>query len=247
MYSNELKNKKRINHTGTSLFGLLIIFFAAVINDLPIQIYLGTLGSSPVWLISLLSFTIIIIQSRFNLCLDKLSKCFWVYYLLTLIVSFLQCIWYYFVEGTTINKFGGSIFSKLIFASTYYLVYFLFIYSSIYFSKVLKPSQFKKCIISITFFLIIILAIEYFWSNYLSLVHLTMDGYGVGSRLRLLSPEPSMAAFTLNICILLTIALSNSKIFQNYDVAYSSWRKHTYWFKSIFVVNDGQWSAGVLF
>ncbi|MCO4161559.1 hypothetical protein [Citrobacter amalonaticus] len=212
MYSNELRNNNRINHTSASLFGLLFIFLAAVINDLPIQIYLGTLGSSPVWLVSLLSFIIITIQCGFRLHLDKLSKNFLVYYLLTLAVSFLQCIWYYFVEGTAINNFGGAIFSKLLFASSYYLVYFLFIYSAIFFSKALNPSQFKKCILSITFLLIAVLFIEYFFPNVLILFHMTMDGYGAGSRLRLLSPEPSMAAFTLNISMLLTISLCNSKI-----------------------------------
>ncbi|SAZ41822.1 Wzy [Citrobacter amalonaticus] len=212
MYSNELNNNNRINHIGTSLFGLLIIFLAAVINDLPIQIYLGTLGSSPVWLVSLFSFIIIIIQCGFRLHLDELSKSFLVYYLLTLTISSLQCIWYYFVEGVIINKFGGIIFSKLLFASSYYLFYFLFIYSAIYFSRALKASQFKKCILSITFLLITVLCIEFFWPNILILFHMTMDGYGAGSRLRLLSPEPSMAAFTFNIFMLLTIALCYSKI-----------------------------------
>ena len=214
MYSNELNDNNRINHTGTSLFGLLLIFLAAVINDLPIQIYFGTLGSSPVWLVSLLSFIIITTQCGFRLHLDKLSKNFLVYYLLTLAVSFLQCIWYYFVEGSILNKFGAGIFSKLLFASSYYLVYFLFTYSAIFFSKALTISQFKKCILSITFLLTTVLFIEYFFPNLLVLFHMTMDGYGPGSRLRLLSPEPSMAAFTLNIFMLLTITLCNSKIFK---------------------------------
>ncbi|HII3258197.1 TPA: hypothetical protein ACY3ID_004986, partial [Citrobacter amalonaticus] len=86
------------------------------------------------------------------------------------------------------------------------------IYSAIYFSRALKASQFKKCILSITFLLITVLCIEFFWPNILILFHMTMDGYGAGSRLRLLSPEPSMAAFTFNIFMLLTIALCYSKI-----------------------------------
>ena len=45
----------------------------------------------------------------------------------------------------------------------------------------------------------LIIAIEFVAPDVLAPFHLSMEGYGVGLRQRLLSPEPSIAAFTFNI------------------------------------------------
>ena len=132
-----------------------------------------------------------------------------VYFLLTFCISLIQCVWYYISEGTILNSYGVSVFSKHVFASSYYLFYFLAIYCASYALRSVPGNIFKKSVILIAFFLVFIIAIEYVAPDTLAPFHLSMEGYGIGSRLRLLSPEPSIAAFTFNIFLLMAITLSN--------------------------------------
>lgn len=188
---------------------LLVILFAMTLNDLPVQEMLGTLGASPIWAVSAIIFVFFLIHNRFSLYLDKYSRFFMFYFLLTFCISLIQCVWYYISEGTILNSYGVSVFSKHVFASSYYLFYFLAIYCASYALRSVPGNIFKKSVILIAFFLVFIIAIEYVAPETLAPFHLSMDGYGIGSRLRLLSPEPSIAAFTFNIFLLMAITLSN--------------------------------------
>lgn len=188
---------------------LLVILFAMTLNDLPVQEMLGTLGASPIWAVSAIIFVFFLIHNRFSLYIDKYSRFFMVYFLLTFCISLIQCVWYYISEGTILNTYGVSVFSKHVFASSYYLFYFLAIYCASYALRSVPGNIFKKSVILIAFFLVFIIAIEYVAPDTLAPFHLSMEGYGIGSRLRLLSPEPSIAAFTFNIFLLMAITLSN--------------------------------------
>ncbi|KAA0544792.1 MULTISPECIES: hypothetical protein [Citrobacter] len=188
---------------------LLIILLAMTLNDLPIQKVLGTLGASPIWAVSAVIFLFFLVHNRFCLYLDKYSRLFIIYFFWTFSVSLAQCVWYYFAEGTILNHYGASVFNKHFFASSYYLFYFLVIYCASYALRLVPGVFFKKAIILIAFFLTLVIAVEYVLPDILAPFHLSMEGYGIGSRLRLLSPEPSIAAFTFNIFLLLAITLSN--------------------------------------
>jgi hypothetical protein len=188
---------------------LLVILFAMTLNDLPVQEMLGTLGASPIWAVSAIIFVFFLIHNRFSLYIDKYSRFFMVYFLLTFCISLIQCVWYYISEGTILNSYGVSVFSKHVFASSYYLFYFLAIYCASYALRSVPGNIFKKSVILIAFFLVFIITIEYVAPDTLAPFHLSMEGYGIGSRLRLLSPEPSIAAFTFNIFLLMAITLSN--------------------------------------
>ncbi|HCR3329992.1 hypothetical protein ACTM6U_10090 [Citrobacter freundii] len=188
---------------------LLIILLAMTLNDLPIQKVLGTLGASPIWAVSAVIFMFFLTHSRFRLYLDKYSRLFIIYFFWTFIVSLVQCVWYYLGEGTILNHYGASVLNKHFFASSYYLFYCLVIYCASYALRLVPSFFFKKAVILIAFFLTLVIAIEYFMPDIIAPFHLSMEGYGIGSRLRLLSPEPSIAAFTFNIFLLLAITLSN--------------------------------------
>lgn len=188
---------------------LLIILLAMTLNDLPVQEALGTLGASPMWAVSAVMFMLFLVHNRFCLYLDKYSRLFMVYFFLTFSVSLVQCIWYYVAEGTILNEYGTSIFSKHFFASSYYLFYFLTMYAVSTAVRMVRPPIFKASILFVALFLICIICIEYVAPGSLAAFHLSMENYGEGSRLRLLSPEPSIAAFTFNIFLLLAITLSN--------------------------------------
>jgi len=188
---------------------LLIILLAMTLNDLPVQEVLGTLGASPMWAVSAAIFMLFLVHNKFCLYLDKYSRLFMIYFLLTFSISLIQCIWYYIAEGTILNAYGASVFSKHFFASSYYLFYFLAIYCAGYALRSVPGNFFKKAIIFIALLLTLIIAIEFVAPDVLAPLHLSMEGYGVGSRLRLLSPEPSIAAFTFNIFLLLAVTLSN--------------------------------------
>lgn len=212
MYANKAMPKR---HTRERVFLPLLlsmIFICMVINDLPLQQYLGTLGASPMWGGALFIFMLIVIRSRFVLNLDSTSKYFLYFYLLTFTISLLQCFYYAISRGSVENEYGGLIFGKLVFASTYYIVYFFTIYTAIFLARRITSSALKFCIINASVLLLLLLILEFFSPNSLSLFHKSMDGYGFGFRQRLLSPEPSMAAFTLNIFLLISIVLVNSKI-----------------------------------
>ncbi|CAM7613852.1 MULTISPECIES: hypothetical protein [Enterobacteriaceae] len=204
----EISAPRRKNSIFASMC-LLIILLAMTLNDLPLQQYLGTLGASPLWAVSLIMFVLFVISNKFYLYLDKYGRLFMIYFLVTFSVSLIQCVYYYFAEGTMLNPYGVSVLNKHFFASSYYFFYFLTIYCAGYALLSVSRSFFIKSIIYIAFFLIVIIAIEYVSPSILAPIHLSMDGYEVGSRLRVLSPEPSIAAFTFNIFLLLAIAFSN--------------------------------------
>lgn len=196
-------------YSGFSSLCLLFILMAMTLNDLPLQQFLGTLGASPMWAVSLIMFALFVIGNKFHLYLDKYSRLFIVYFLLTFSISFIQCIYYYFAKGTMLNSYGASVLNKHFFASSYYLFYFLTIYCACYALLSVSWGFLAKSIILIAFFLTTIIAVESVMPNVLAPFHLSMEGYEVGSRLRVLSPEPSIAAFTFNIFLLLAITLSN--------------------------------------
>lgn len=191
---------------------LLIILLAMTLNDLPLQQFLGTLGASPMWAVTLIMFVLFVISNKFYLYLDKYSRLFMIYFLVTFSISFIQCVYYYFAEGTMLNAYGVSVLNKHFFASSYYFFYFLTVFCAGYALLSVSWDFFAKSIILIAFFLTVIIAVEYVMPNVLAPLHLSMEGYEVGSRLRVLSPEPSIAAFTFNIFLLLAITLSNVSI-----------------------------------
>ncbi|MCZ8779457.1 hypothetical protein OM280_09515 [Escherichia albertii] len=212
MYDNKTIPKAYTKERECSSLFLVMILICMIINDLPLQQYWGTLGASPMWGVSLFIFMLTIIRGRFILNLDITSKYFLYFYILTFTVSFLQCIYYAISKGSVEDEFGRLIFGKLVFASTYYIVYFFTIYAAIFVVRKITSSALKFCIVSASILLLFLLLVEYFSPNALSLFHKSMDGYGFGFRQRLLSPEPSMAAFTLNIFLLISITLIKSKI-----------------------------------
>lgn len=214
MSSNTSDSKgDRIKRNTFSAFVLACIISAMIVNDLPIQSSLGTLGASPIWIFSALFFFIIWVSNRFYLYPDKYSKLFLVYFIICSCISFIQCIWYYLSTGTVLNTFSVSVLNKSIFASSYYLVYFFTIYTVNFLSKFITKEFLIKLINFISTILIVIVCVEYINPNILSGFHLSMDGYDVGTRLRLLSPEPSIAAFTFNMFLLTAIAFSRVKAF----------------------------------
>ncbi|BBV65275.1 hypothetical protein STW0522KLE44_16630 [Klebsiella sp. STW0522-44] len=188
---------------------LLCILLSMVFNDLSTQNTLGTLGASPMWAVSIVIFVLILTRSQFRLYLDKYSRYFLSFYIATFLISIIQCIYYFFIKGEALNQYGVSVFNKHIFASSYYLFYFLVIYCSNFVMRTVSGSFLRKSIISISVLLSCVIAIESIAPELLSPFHLSMDGYIFGPRLRLLSPEPSIAAFTFNIFLLLAIMLSN--------------------------------------
>lgn len=188
---------------------LLIILLAMTLNDLPVQAFLGTLGASPMWVASAIIFMLFLVHNKFCLYFDKYSRLFMIYFLLTFSISLIQCFWFYIAEGTILNSYGVSVLSKHIFASSYYFFYFLTIYCAGYAIRAVSRKFLNKAVILIAFFMTFIIAIEFVAPDVLAPFHLSMEGYGVGLRQRLLSPEPSIAAFTFNIFLLLAITLSN--------------------------------------
>lgn len=187
---------------------LMIILLSMTLNDLPVQAFLGMLGASPMWAASAVIFILFLIQNKFRLYLDKYSRLFMFYFLLTFYISLIQCVWYYIVEGTILNSYGVSVLSKHIFASSYYFFYFLTVYCAGYVLRSVSGTFLSKTVILIAFIMTLIIVIEFVAPDVLAPFHLSMEGYGVGSRQRLLSPEPSIAAFTFNIFLLLAITLS---------------------------------------
>lgn len=209
------KNEIRASGRKYSTFAFLciiIILLGMTLNDLPLQKYLGTLGASPMWALTLLIFMIFVFNNNFYLNLDKYSRLFMIYFLVTFCISLTQCIYYYIAEGSMLNSFDASVLSKHFFASSYYFFYFLTIYCAGYALLSISWERFKKSIILIAFLLCVVIAVEYIMPSMIAPFHLNMEGYEVGSRLRLLSPEPSIAAFTFNMFLLLAITFSNVSI-----------------------------------
>ncbi|ELW9443382.1 hypothetical protein R0595_002469 [Pluralibacter gergoviae] len=190
---------------------LFLLFISMVINDLPIQYLLGTLAASPMWLLASFVFLIAWISNGGVLYLDKYSKSFLYFFIFSFTISLLQCIWFYTTSNTILNTFATSVIAKHIFASSYYFIYFIAIYSANYVLRFLNINYFTNIIILVSVSLIVIFIVEYIAPGTFSFLHLSMEGYGVGMRQRLLSPEPSIAAFTFNSFILLAIAFCRTK------------------------------------
>lgn len=111
---------------------------------------------------ALFIFMLIVIRSRFVLNLDSTSKYFLYFYLLTFTISLLQCFYYAISRGSVENEYGGLIFGKLVFASTYYIVYFFTIYTAIFLARRITSSALKFCIINASVLLLLLLILEFF-------------------------------------------------------------------------------------
>ncbi|EFH6168595.1 hypothetical protein GAJ12_26805, partial [Escherichia coli] len=207
-----IHDKSNIIHKHSVFASLCILFIllAMCINDLPVQLYGGTLAASPIWILSVILLIITLLRNNYYLHLDPYSYLFLNFFILSFTISFIQCVYYYLAEGVYINNYGVSIIGKLFFASSYYFVFFLVVYCSNYLLCFVSKKTFINILTGVSFFLFLIMVIEYIDPSLLSVFHLTMDGYGVGARLRLLSPEPSIAAFTFNLFIMITLTFSKN-------------------------------------
>lgn len=204
---------QKINKTHSySTIIYLFLLSAVVINDLPLQSFLGTLGASPMWFFSAALFILIIFKNKFVLRHDFYSKAFFVFFCFTFLTSLIQLLYYLIDSGQISNVYNDSLLTKLFLSGSYYFVYYLFLSVSCSLFPKTTVYFFAKLILFIVMALTVVLVIEFFAPQLLSVFHLSMENYGPGARLRLLSPEPSIAAYTFNVFLLLAIIFWPQKL-----------------------------------
>lgn len=195
---------------------IYILFLSMIITDLPLSLYIGTIGLSPMIIIALLFFLIYILFKN-KVVINYTSKLFFYYYLITLINSFLICIVFFMEHNVIYDPYGNLIFIKLVKTSTNNLIYVL-VYILI-FNLLIRKNLLQIKRIFLLFFLITVFIafLEKYDKNILSIFHVVSVDY---NRLRLLTSEPSRAA--LQVVILGGISMFFVKSFYFFLILFIS-------------------------
>lgn len=183
-------------------FLFILLLLCMVVTNLPLQDKLGTVAASPMIFLSVIIVLLISLQEKFQLHIDPLTKSFLIYCFITTLISFLFLCYEVFVNGNYYSPYGDLLFLKLFRASSYNIVFFFCVYSLSYVVGRLSYGVIYNTV-SHVFFLILIVGLFQYLNIYdFGLFHNNLVEY---TRLRLLSPEPSMAALTANVIGLITI------------------------------------------
>lgn len=192
------------------IFFLFILFICTVFIDLPLSHEIGTIGKSlMIFFAPIVGF--IIIYYKPSIIKQKDVKLFFEYYFISIAISSCILFFYILIAGNVFDIYNKFMFLKLIFASTYILIFgfaylsyrYIFIYINI-----------KKIRIFFQFVFIFLSAvglIELFNRHLFTAMYLhSINVYYY--RLRLLTSEPSQAFLLYGIFALLAIISSSSKL-----------------------------------
>ena len=184
------------------IFLLFFVDIGLVFNDLPLANYIGTIGSSLMFILVPITFIIIFFQEKFKISITDNTKLFLYYYLVSLFFSILIFLLYFISYESIYTPYGQLIPIKLAKASLYNLVYFFVYFTLVYIFLHIDMKKINLSIKLIFWFLIVIGVIEILNKDFLNFLHLFPVEY---KRLRLTTAEPSRAFFLLTIIGLLII------------------------------------------
>ncbi|HCE3404576.1 TPA: hypothetical protein NG605_001433 [Vibrio parahaemolyticus] len=188
---------------------LTLSIITSVVTNLPLQQVFGTLGSSVVFIISSAVFVILFGLKRDVVFESKLVRYTWYYYLFSFFTSLMILSYQGLVHGNIYSPYGGVLLTKHFAASTYNLVYCFYITSMCCLISFVSQKKQYYIYAFVYFFLVIVGILQYIKLYDFNVFHNNIVEY---SRIRLLSPEPSMASLTFNVLGLVVLSLSKSRI-----------------------------------
>jgi len=193
------------------VFLLFFLWIGILFTDLPLSIYIGTIGSSLMFILSPVVFLLFLYNSGFKIKRRFDIDLFLYYFLITFIVSILLFVYYFISHKEIYTPYGELIPLKLVKASFYNFVYFILYYNlAILFEKI-PINRINKIFLFTFVFLVIIGAIEFLDKNLLNVFHKNIVDY---SRLRLLTAEPSRAFYMFISFGLLSLLIIKTKLFK---------------------------------
>lgn len=186
---------------------MFIIFtLSSIMLDLPMKAYYGTLFSSPMIIVSSFSFLAIIFLCKGKIYLNEISKLYLIYFLMTFLSSLIILLWSIIPPGGAYTPYEELKIIKLLKSSSYNFVYFMLVLSLSFCVERISLSFMGFLIKSMFFSLIIIGFAEFFKFSDFSYFH----NNNIVGRVRLLTSEPSIAAFLLNVLGMLSLIFSRS-------------------------------------
>ncbi len=190
---------------------LIFMLIGTVFVDLPLQIFIGTIGKSlMVFIAPSIALILYMYSNKFRKILFRSDvKLYYTYYILTYVTSLFFLLFYMFINGKTISVYGDNILYKLLRASTYVLIFALVYHIFVYLFQEIPNIKLKNIFLTTFILLTVIGILEAYNKELFYIYHPNKVEY---SRLRLFTSEPSQAALLYTVFALVATISIRKKI-----------------------------------
>lgn len=182
---------------------VVLFFFSFILTDLHTKNYVGSIARSPIFVVAPIFFLILLVRCRISL--KGITKGAFIYVIITFVASFVFLV-YNIIVSQNYYVYDSDIVIKFFKAFGNVLLIFIVAVDLYYLMRVVGFDFFIICLKYSYLFLLLVFFVEWFSPDLLSDVYLRTEVLTHGGdygRFRLLSSEPSHAAFVFNVISLM--------------------------------------------